>query len=158
MILLLLFFLGFGCLEEHNFPSNKTEQLVSLHAVDLDSDGKTDYSIYDYAPFTVNGMTVERQVTVSARTTAQYTSYNPALTDVSLLQADQSLEEFSKSRSQSDLECGNNLGVSNVVCSNTPTCRELCSAASLKCRKIATYYDEPLADSILSYIKISEHS
>ncbi|MFH1785369.1 MAG: hypothetical protein ABH842_02990 [Candidatus Micrarchaeota archaeon] len=153
MVLVLLFFLGFGCLEEHNFPSDKAEQLISLHAVDLDSDGNVDYSVYDYSPFSINGMVVERQVTVSVRTSASYVSYNPALTDVSLLQADQSLEEFTKSRSQADLECGNNLGVSNVVCSNTPTCKELCSAASLKCKKIAAYYEEPLADSILSYIK-----
>ncbi|VVC04294.1 Uncharacterised protein [Candidatus Bilamarchaeum dharawalense] len=151
--LLLLFFMGFGCLEEHSFPGNKTEQMVSLNAVDLDSDGNVDYSVYDYAPFQVNGMEVQRQVTVSVRTSAVYTSYNPTLTDVNLLQADQSLEEFSKARAQADMECGNRLGISNVVCSNTPTCKELCSAASLKCKKIAMYYEEALSDSILSYIK-----
>jgi hypothetical protein len=151
--ILILFLLCFGCLEENVFPSNKTEQVSSLNQIDLDSDGNSDYYVYNYVPFSANDMVVERQVTVSVRTSAVYTSYNENLTDVDLLGADQYLEEFSKARTQADMECGNNIGVSNVICSNTPTCRELCSAASLKCKKIGENYGDALADSILAYIK-----
>ncbi|MFH1520154.1 MAG: hypothetical protein ABID61_00770 [Candidatus Micrarchaeota archaeon] len=152
IVLILLFFMGFGCLEESNFPSSGAEHVSSLDAVDLDGEGTTDYYIYDFTPFNANDMEVQRQMTVVVTTNAEYTSYNSALTDANLLQADQSLEEFSKARIQADLTCSNSLGVSNVVCSNTQTCKELCSAASLKCKNIATYNEEILTDSMLSYI------
>lgn len=152
IVLILLFFMGFGCLEETNFPSSGSERVSSLDAVDLDGEGTPDYYIYDFVPFAANDMEVQRQMTVAVKTSAEYTSYNPALTDASLLQSDKDLEDFSKTRIQTDLVCSNSLGISNVVCSNTLTCKELCSAASIKCKNIAMYNDEILTDAMLSYI------
>lgn len=154
-ILLFVFLLGFGCLEEKDYPAGKAEQLTNTQSVDLDNDGILDYYVYDFAPVTPEGagMTVQRHVSVSVATNSTYTSINPELTDVDLLVADQSLDEFSKSRIQADTACSATIGLSNVVCSDTTTCSRLCSAASMTCKKIAVSYEEPLAGAMISYVQ-----
>ncbi|MDD5171873.1 MAG: hypothetical protein PHF60_02440 [Candidatus ainarchaeum sp.] len=154
-LVLLIFLLGFGCLEEADFPAAKSEQLTNTQSVDLDNDGIQDYMIYDFAPVTLDsaGMAVQRQITVYVQTNATYTSINPDLTDVDMLVADQSLEEFSKSRTQADTACSGAIGLSNVVCSDVSTCSRLCSSASLRCKKMATLYEEPLAGAMISYVQ-----
>jgi hypothetical protein len=154
-LLLVLFLLGFGCLEERSVPSSKTEQISNTQAVDLDSDAIPDYTVYDYAPVAVagTGLVVQRQVTVAAGTSGTFTAIDPNLTDVDLLFADQSLDEFSKSRIQADTACSQAIGLSNVVCSDVTTCAKLCSAASQKCRKIADGNSEALAGSMISYVQ-----
>lgn len=154
-LILLIFLLGFGCLEETDFPSSKSEMLTNTQAVDLDNDGIQDYMVYDFSPVTLDNadMTIRRQVAVSVQTNATYTSLNPDLTDVDLLVADQSLDEFSKSRIQADTSCSAAIGLSNVVCADVTTCSRLCSSASLKCKKMATIYEEPLAGSMISYVQ-----
>jgi len=147
--------LGSGCLEEKSYPGAKTEQISSANAIDLVGDGTDDYGVYDFSPVVMQdaGMVVQRQVTVSAQMTGVYTSINPNLTDLDLLQADQSLDEFSKSRVQSDAACSNNIGLMNVVCSDIATCSKLCSSANLRCKKMAASYDEVLAGSMISYVQ-----
>jgi hypothetical protein len=154
-VFLLVFLLGFGCLEETDFPSSKSEVLTNTQSVDLDNDGIQDYMVYDFSPVKLDsaGMTVQRQVTVSVQTNATYTSINPDLTDVDMLVADQSLEEFSKSRIQADTACSNAIGLSNVVCSDVTTCSRLCSSASLRCKKMASVYEDPLAGAMMSYVQ-----
>ncbi|MBD3210631.1 hypothetical protein GF318_04595 [Candidatus Micrarchaeota archaeon] len=156
--LLLLFavlLLSFGCIEEKTFEGTKSEQLAEAQEFDLDQDGIRDYRIYSFAPYTVqeSGMEVKRMVTVTTRTTATYTSINPNLTDVDLLIADQSLEEFSQSRKQADNACSNKIGLAKVVCSDVQTCSRLCSSASLKCRNVAEAYEDELAGAMISYVQ-----
>lgn len=155
LLLIVILLLSFGCIEEKSFPGTRNEQLLNKQEVDLDNDGVLDYIVYDYSPVTVSGagMKVQRQVTVAVQTTGAYTAIDPGLTDVDLLIADQSLDEFSKSRQQSDAACSNNIGLLNVVCSDVTTCSRLCSGASVRCKKIAADYDEVLADSMISYVQ-----
>ncbi len=155
LLLLVLFILGFGCLGESPYGGGKSEQVSQAQATDLDSDMSPDYIVYDFSPVTYTdaGMTVQRQVTVSIDTAGVYTSVDPNLTDVDLLIADQSLDEFSKSRIQADTACSQAIGLSNVVCSDVATCSKLCSSASQKCRKIAATHEEVLAGAMISYVK-----
>lgn len=150
-----LFLLFFGCLEERAFSGAAAERVTGIDAGDLDSDGSADYIIYDYAPIAPagSGMTVQRQVAVSIQTTASYTDINPELTDIDLLVSDQDLDEFSKSRLQSDTACSTNIGLLNVVCSDVVTCSRLCSSQSLKCKKIAAAHEDVLAGSMISYVQ-----
>jgi hypothetical protein len=155
VLLFAIFLMGFGCLGESPYQGGKAEQVTSAQPTDLDGDGSADYLIYDFSPVSNKeaGMTIQRQVTVTVDTSAVYTSVNPNLTDVDLLVADQSLDEFSKSRIQADTACSANIGLSNVVCSDVSTCTKLCSSASQKCRKIAASDEEVLAGSMISYVK-----
>lgn len=155
LLLLLAFFLVFGCLEEKNYAGASAERVANLQKGDLDSDGSPDYLIYDFAAVTPagSGMTVQRQMTVSVQTISAYTEFNPELTDIDLLVSDQDLDEFSKSRMQSDTSCSTNIGLLNVVCSDTVTCSRLCSSQSLKCKKIASVHEEALAGSMISYVQ-----
>lgn len=155
VLLLAIFLLGFGCLGESPYQGGKAEQVSASAATDLDGDSSPDYLVYDFAPVSYKdaGMTVQRQVTVTVETAGGYTSVNPNLTDVDLLIADQSLDEFSKSRIQADTACSQAIGLSNVVCSDVTTCSRLCSSASQKCRKIASVNEEVLAGSMISYVK-----
>jgi hypothetical protein len=153
-IILLIFLLGFGCIEDRFFPSDKSETLLTNVSKDFDEDGIIDYSIYTFNPIAKSdaGITVQRQVTVTTFTTGTYTAVDPNLTDVDLLIADQGLDEFSKSRFQSDSACSKNIGLLNVVCSDVTTCSRLCST-SVKCKEIAANYDEVLAGSMISYVQ-----
>ena len=155
VLLLVVSLLFFGCLEDKGYTSANNEQILNSQTVDLDGDGSYDYAVFDYSPVGAkdSGMTVQRQVTVAVQSSAAYTKVNPNLTDVDLLIADQSLDEFSKSRIQSDTACSQSIGLSNVVCSDIATCAKLCSGASLRCKKIAGVNDEALAGSMISYVK-----
>ncbi|MFN7991774.1 MAG: hypothetical protein U0R44_06485 [Candidatus Micrarchaeia archaeon] len=154
LLLVLVLFLGFGCISETRYDSKNTEQLANTQSADLDNDGSPDYLVYDYSPVSVanSGMKLQRQITVSVDSGGSFTGVNPNLTDVDLLVADQSLEEFSKSRQQADSACSANIGLSNVVCSDITTCSKLCSSASPKCRKIASSYEEALAGNMIDYV------
>lgn len=153
-ILLVIFLLGFGCIEDRVYPSDKTETLLSNSSMDFDNDGINDYSVYKFNPVTKTdaGVSIQRIVTVATYTKGTYTTIDPNLTDVDLLLADQSLDEFSKSRFQSDSACSKNIGLLNVVCSDVTTCSRLCST-SVKCKEIAANYDEVLAGSMISYVQ-----
>ncbi len=153
-ILLVIFLLGFGCIEDRVYTSDKTETLLSNVSKDFDSDGIDDYTIFTFNPVTKTdaGVSVQRMVTVTTYTNATYTSIDPNLTDVDLLLADQSLDEFSKSRFQSDSACSKNIGLLNVVCSDVTTCSRLCST-SVSCKDIAANYEDVLAGSMISYVQ-----
>jgi len=137
------------------YQGGKSEAVSQTDGTDLDSDGSPDYIIYGFSPSAYKdaGMTVERQVTVTVETTSVYTGITPNLTDVDLLIADQSMEEFSKSRIQADTACSQSIGLSNVVCSDVATCSRLCSSASIKCKRIAAAHEDVLAGSMISYVK-----
>lgn len=154
-VLLVLFMFGFGCLEESSFLSTRSEHVTNSQEIDLDGDGNVDYMIYDFSPVTLEdgSMTVQRKVTVSTETDGTYWRFNENLTDVDLLLADESLDEFSKSKLQADSACSQEIGLSNVVCSDVATCSKLCSAASLKCKRIAANYDDALAGAMISYVQ-----
>ncbi len=154
-ILLLVFLLGFGCLEEKSFPSGKSEVATNTQSVDLDNDGIQDYAVYDFAPVPIDGagMKVQRQMTVSVQTGSAYTSINPDLTDVDLLVADQSLAEFSKSRTQADTACSEANGLSSFACRDVISCSSMCSTGSVRCKKMAAIYEEPLGGSMMSYVQ-----
>ncbi len=154
-VILAIFLLGFGCLGEMPHQGGKAESAAQTAATDLDSDESPDYLVYDFSPNTYSeaGMTIQRQVTVTVETTSFYTGMTPNLTDVDLLIADQSMEEFSKSRIQADTACSQAIGLSNVVCSDVATCSRLCSSASIKCKRIAAAHEEVLAGSMISYVK-----
>ncbi|MCI0503938.1 hypothetical protein L0Y65_04465 [Candidatus Micrarchaeota archaeon] len=155
VLLLAIFLLGFGCLGESPYQGGNAEAVASAQPTDLDGDGSADYIVYGFSPATYKGagMIVQRQVTVTAETASAYTSITPNLTDVDLLIADQSLDEFSKSRIQADTACSQAIGLSNVVCSDVTTCVKLCTSASQKCRNIAAGNEEILAGSMISYVK-----
>ncbi|MBU0532928.1 hypothetical protein KKB44_05545 [Candidatus Micrarchaeota archaeon] len=155
LFLFAVLLLSFGCIEEKSFTGTKSEQLISTEEQDLDGDGISDYAIYDFSPVIINeaNMKVQRQITVNTKTTGTYTSINPELTDVDLLIADQSLEEFSQTRIQSDTACSNNIGLASVVCSDVTTCSKLCSSTSIKCRNIAETYEDELAGAMISYVQ-----
>jgi len=152
-VILLVFLLGLGCIEDKVFPSDKTEQLLSSDSTDLDEDGIDDYSVYTYAAFTKDKLRVQRQVMVTTYTSATYTSMEPNLTDIDLYETSQKLAEFSASRQQSDIACSKNLGLHNVVCSDVTTCSRLCASASVKCKSIAATYENVLAGSMISYVQ-----
>jgi hypothetical protein len=147
--------LGLGCLEERNYIGSKSEQITNTQSIDLDNDGSPDYLVYDFSPYTITdaGMKVQRQITVAVQTDAAYDTTDDNITDVDLLIAGQSIDEFSKSRTQSDSACSNNIGLMNVVCSDVVTCSGLCSRASLKCKKVAATYEDILAGSMISYVQ-----
>jgi len=155
LLLLTSFLLVFGCLEEKPFPGAVAEHIANTQSVDLDNDGSADYVVYDFAPVTPAGssMQVQRQVTVSVQTASAYTQTNPDLSNVDLLVADKALEEFTNSRVQGDGACSANLGLLNVVCSDVVTCSKLCSAQSQRCKKIADTYEDVLAGSMISYVQ-----
>ena len=154
MLVILAFTLVFGCVEDNTYPSQKTEVIFDSYGVDLDQDGIMDYEVYTYDPVTIKeaGMKVQRQITVSAVTSAAYTEYMPNLTDVDLYIAAESLEEFSDERLQDDSTCSRNIGLLNVVCSDIGTCSKLCSR-SAKCKDIAEDYEEVLGGSMISYVE-----
>lgn len=155
LFLFAVLLLSFGCIEEKNFGGGKAEQLVTSEEFDIDEDGIADYGIYKFSPVTVTEaeMKTQRYVTVVTTTTGTYTEINPNLTDVDLLVADQSLEEFSQTRTQSDTACSNKIGLVSVVCSDVTTCSRLCSTASLKCRNVADTYEDELAGAMISYVQ-----
>lgn len=155
LLLLLVLMLGFGCISEKSFVGQGTESVAGSQGTDLDSDGSPDYMVYSFAPVDVSGtgMKAQRMVTVSVNTEGSYTAVDPNLTDVDLLLADQSLEEFSSARISADTACSQAIGLSNVVCSDVTTCARLCSAASQKCRNIAALSDEALAGAMIGYVQ-----
>ena len=155
MALLLMLLVGFGCLEQKIYPGSMSERVVSSQPVDLDDDSITDYAVYVFAPLPAaeRGMTIQRTVTMATETVATYTNLTPELSDVDVLMADQDLEEFAKSRGQAESGCSGELGMGTVMCSDAPTCTRLCSSASVKCKKIASVYDEVLAGSIVTYVQ-----
>ncbi len=152
--LLLLILLASGCIEQRPFAGTKIEQTTNTQSVDLDNDTVPDYYQFDYAPVAVGdaGLSVTRQVTVSMAENGTLTKVKPNLTDVDLLTADNSLDQFSKSWQQADAACSQAIGLSNVVCSDVATCVRLCSAGSQSCRNIAGTYDEALAGNMISYV------
>lgn len=154
IVFLLVFLLGFGCLDEPLYQGNRAEQLNDTRAVDLDGDLSPDYILYDFAPANMgaSGIAVQRQVSVVMETSGTYTSVDPNLTDVDMLVAQQKLEEFSKSRTQADTSCSKEIGLSNVVCSDISTCSRLCSSSSQKCRRIAAIHEEALAGAMITYV------
>ncbi|MDD5340212.1 MAG: DUF4795 domain-containing protein [Candidatus ainarchaeum sp.] len=157
MLLLSVFLLGFGCLEQNSFPSDKAERLSTTQPVDLDGDGIADYAVYVFAPATGNasGMTLQRTVTVAAETAGEYTALRPNMTITDALLADESLKDFSDARTQAEGQCsaqvGMGTGLGTVICTDVQTCAGHCSGASVKCKRIAAVYDEVLAGSIMSY-------
>jgi hypothetical protein len=155
VLLLSVLLLGFGCLEQNTFPGKSYERVTNTQAVDVDGDGITDYTVYTFAPMTDNesGMTLLRTVTVATETTGAYASLTPALTTEDVLGADNSLDQFSKSSTQAGSDCSRALGLGTVVCSDAPTCAQLCSSASLKCKRIAAVYPEVLAGSMITYVQ-----
>jgi hypothetical protein len=155
LLLVLVSIIGFGCIEEKGYPSANAERLVAAQSVDLDADGSPDYMVYGFAPVALQdvNMTAQRQVTVAIETNATYSAINENITDVDLLIADQSLDEFSKSRTQSDTACSNSIGLMNVVCSDAATCSRLCSSASVRCKRIASAYEDALAGAMISYVQ-----
>ena len=152
-IILLVFLLGFGCIEDATVNNLGNEQLLNSETQDIDGDGIADYSVYTYAAFTAGDLDVQRIVTVSTITAGEYTQVDANLTDLDVYNIDQTLDEFSKSRSQADSACSENLGIMDFVCSDITTCSRLCSTASSKCRAIAESYDEGLARSIMTYVQ-----
>ncbi|MEW6722347.1 MAG: hypothetical protein AB1324_03730 [Candidatus Micrarchaeota archaeon] len=154
-LLFIVTLLGFGCLEDRTFPGSRAESVSNSQEVDLDSDGSYDYAVYDFAPVAVpeSGLTVTRQMTVAVETSGAFSEIDPNLTDVDLLLADQSLEEFSKSRIQAETECSEQIGLASVVCSDILTCSKLCSAASVKCKRIVENDEEVIAGSMISYVQ-----
>jgi len=153
LILFAVILLGFGCVEQKTFPGSAAEHLSNTQSFDLDQDGISDYSVYDFTPVTNQEVRVQRQITVATRTKAEYISLNQNLTDVDLLIADQSLEEFSNARSQAEMACSQSIGLLNVVCSDLTTCSRLCAASSARCRRISENYQEVLAASMISYVQ-----
>jgi hypothetical protein len=97
-------------------------------------------------------MKLQRHVTVSTVTAGTYTAVNPNLTDVDLLIADQSLEDFSQTTKQADTACSNQIGLVSVICTDVNTCTRLCSSASQKCRRIADEYKDELGGAMISYV------
>ena len=74
LLLFAILLLGFGCIEQKSFPSVKNEQLSNTQEVDLDNDGFSDYTVYDFNAITneESGMKVQRQVTVATLTSGSY--------------------------------------------------------------------------------------
>jgi hypothetical protein len=155
LLIVIISMLGFGCLDEKGYPGTKAEQITNTQSIDLDGDGSPDYLVYDFSPVAIQdaNLKVQRQVTVAVETQAFYDTINPNLTDVDLLIGDQSMDEFSKSRTQSDTACSNSIGLMNVVCSDVVTCSRLCSSASVKCKRVASTYEDILAGSMISYVQ-----
>ncbi|MBN1169502.1 hypothetical protein JXA56_00610 [Candidatus Micrarchaeota archaeon] len=151
-ILLLMFLLGFGCIEDTKIDNLGNEVLLNSETHDLDNDGITDYAVYSYGEYMAGDMEIRRMITVSTITCASYTELNN-ITDLLIYNTDKNLDEFSKSRSQSDGICSQNLGIMDFVCSDITTCSRLCSTASSKCRAIAEAYDETLARSMMTYVQ-----
>jgi len=145
-----------GCVEQKSYEVSKSEVAISAEAHDLDSDGLDDYAVYGFAPQLHDeaGMRVTRQVGVAVVSSGAFTSIDPNLTDIDLLEADQKLEQFSDSWKASETECRQSLGLVGVVCSDIVTCSSLCSSNNVvKCRKIADDYEEALGGAIISFVQ-----
>lgn len=155
VLLLSVLLLGFGCLEQKAFPGTAYERVTNTQSVDLDNDGMADYTIYTFAPVASNasGMTLQRTITVATASSGSYATLSKGLTTEDVLVADKSLDDFSKSSAQAESDCSRELGLGTVVCSDAPTCTKLCSTASIKCKRIASVYDEVLAGSMISYVQ-----
>jgi hypothetical protein len=155
VLLLLVFLLGFGCLEQKDFPGTTQEQVTDTQAVDLQGNGVPDYTIYTFAPVTISesGMTLQRTVTVATESSGTYTALASGLTAQDVLDTKTDLDSFSNSSNQAESDCLDALGMGSVVCSDMPTCTRLCSTASSDCRMIASVYGDVLAGSMLSYIQ-----
>jgi len=154
-LLLLVFLLGFGCLEQKAFPSSVYEQVTDTQAVDLSGSGIPDYTIYTFAPVTSNesGMTLQRTVSVATESSGVYTTMAQNFSGYSLLLTETSLDEFSNSSNQTEDHCLEALGLQNEVCSDVPTCIRLCSTASPECERIASVYSDVLAGSMIIYVQ-----
>jgi|GEM_PF-775853 len=155
LFIVIVSLLGFGCLEQKSYPGTRYEQITNTQSVDLDGDGSPDYMVYNFSPLTIQdaGMVVQRQITVAVQTNATYDTLNNNITDVDLLVAGQNIDEFSKTCTQSDSACSSNIGILNVVCSDTLTCSRLCSSASVRCQKVADAYGDVLGGSMISYVQ-----
>lgn len=154
-LLLAILLLGFGCVDTRGPSAAVAERVTNTQAMDIDGDSIVDYAVYTFAPVTDSNssMVLQRQVMVATGTSGTYTSLNPNLTDVDLLVADQSLEQFSQSVTQARTACGRQIGITNVVCADVSTCNRLCAAASSKCRKISESFDEALGGSMITYVQ-----
>lgn len=153
-LLLISLLLCFGCLEQQSLPSQGAERLAYARSTDIDNDSIADYAAYTFSQGgTGSDIALRRTMTVATETTASYTSLTPNLGTLDVLTADQSLEEFSKSKAQSESDCSQQIGLGKVVCSDVATCSRLCSGASLKCKKIASAYGDVLAASMISYTR-----
>lgn len=146
---------SFGCIEEKDFPSEGYEQLSDTQSTDIDGDGIDDYTIYMFNAVQINdaNLEVQREITVTTITNATYTEINPNLTDIDLLIADQSLEEFSQTKTQADTACSSNIGLLSVVCSDVTTCGKLCAGNSFKCAKIVENYEDEIGGAMISYVQ-----
>lgn len=155
LLTLIALLLASGCLEQRIYTATAAENVADTSTADLDNDGITDYAAYEFMATggSASGMAVQRTMTVATETRSSYTSLATNLTTVDVLVADQQLEEFSKSRTQAESDCSEEIGLSKVVCSDVPTCSRLCSSASLKCKKIAATYDEALAGAMIRYVQ-----
>ncbi|MFH1393277.1 MAG: hypothetical protein ABII71_02930 [Candidatus Micrarchaeota archaeon] len=154
LLAVLMLVAGFGCIEQASYPSVESEQITSSRHTDMDGDGNPDYIIYNFMPIRNEGAgkTLQRQIAVAISTKGTYSSY-ANITDLDLLMADNSLEDFSDSKNTAEFACSKNLGIQSVNCIDVSTCVKLCSSNSVKCRKITESYSEVVGGSMMEYIR-----
>ncbi|HID72841.1 TPA: hypothetical protein EYP38_02765, partial [Candidatus Micrarchaeota archaeon] len=145
--------LGFGCIEQASYPGVKSEQITSSVHTDLDNDGNPDYIVFNFMPANNEEAqkTMQRQIAVAISTKGSYDVIKN-VSDLDLLQADNTLEEFSDAKNTAEFDCSRSLGVQSVNCIDVTTCVKLCSSNSVGCRKMTESYGPVVGGSIMDYI------
>ncbi len=145
---------SFGCVGEKTVALDRQETLLSSSSEDLDDDGQWDYAVYEFATVTdQEGLSIRRIFSVSTKTSSEYTSLETGLTDIDLLSADGSLEDFTIEKATAEDECLQEIGLISFSCADPGTCSKLCSASTITCKNIAAKYGDFLGGSMVYYVQ-----
>jgi hypothetical protein len=149
----ILLFASVGCIGEKTFSSNKPETLLSGDTTDMDDDGRWDYGVYEFSGVTEDGsLKIKRRFSVSTVVVSEYTSFRENLTDIDLLTADDYLKDFTVEKDAAQEACEQNIGLISFSCADVATCARMCSAGSIKCKDIASEYEDFLGGSMVYFV------
>jgi len=154
LLLAVSLFASLGCIGEKTFSSDRQETLLSSDSQDLDGDGQWDYAVYEFSTVTEDqALGIKRFFSVSAKKDSQYTELREGLTDIDLLAADDSLEDFSIEKTLAEESCLQEIGLISFSCADPGTCAKLCSASTITCKNIASKYADFLGGSMVYYVQ-----
>ncbi len=144
-----------GCIEETSYPGIEKERVENLEKSDLDKDGSPDYLVYDFDSIEreESGKTIKRQITVAVKTRASYLEREEGLSDLDLITANNQLMDFADSNALDISDCERVIGIENVRCIDTTTCKRLCEGTSIECREKTDNFGEVIGGSIMLFQK-----
>lgn len=142
-IILIMFLLFYGCVEERQVSITGYEQVESITGTDLTGDGVNDIQLYTYNAKEINeeiGLYMKKTVTTyPVSYSAKLTTY-PPVTGMELQNIKNRIGEFKDSKASGESACFSRLGINTDSCGDESSCIERCTTST--CKKVIEYNEE----------------